>query len=158
MKLKMNASGNVVVQDGKPVYVHANGREEAVDVPGTIKSIHQICFSTSKYVADKMSIPADMAQAQFRDSFAVEDGKIMARDRDGNKIYSRARPGELASFDEALEAIVSNYSHKGSILKSVEAPGGQGTGGKNVIKRAQFDVMTPAELMPFFKNGGTVID
>lgn len=37
MKLKLNKDGSAVVKDGKPVYVHANGREEAFDAPAAWK-------------------------------------------------------------------------------------------------------------------------
>lgn len=60
-------------------------------------------FSGSKFIADKVAIPADMLQARFGQSFKVEDGKVVAYDGSGNKIYSRSKPGELAAFDEALE-------------------------------------------------------
>ncbi len=30
----------------------------------------------------------------------------------GEKIYSRVRPGELANVDEALESLVGGYQHK----------------------------------------------
>jgi hypothetical protein len=159
MKLKLDSNNNVVVKDGKPVYVHGDGKETVFDAAGTMKSLHQAYFSNSKYVAEKLNIPADMAQAQFRDSFFVEDGKIVAHDRDGNKIYSRSRPGELANFDEALETLVSHYPNKSSILRPVDAPaGGTGGGGKNVIKRPQFDVMPQMDRFAFFKAGGKVVD
>jgi hypothetical protein len=158
MKLKLNEQGHAVVKDGKPVYVHGDGRETVFDAPGTMKSLHSVCFANSKYVAEKLTIHPDMAQAQFRDAFTVEDGKIVAHDRDGNKIYSRTRPGELASFDEALETLVSNYPNKSSILKSADASGGQGAGGKNVINRAQFELMPQMDRSGFFKAGGKVVD
>jgi hypothetical protein len=158
MKLKLNEQGHAVLKDGKPVYVHGDGKETVFDAAGTMKSLHQAYFSNSKYVAQKLNIPADMAQAQFRDAFTVEDGRIVARDKDGNKIYSRTRPGEVADFDEALETLVSNYPNKSAILKPADAPGGQGTGGKGVIKRALFDVMPHTERSAFFKAGGKVVD
>ncbi len=60
-------------------------------------------FTGSKFIADKIAIPADLLQARFGQSFKVEEGKVVAYDGTGNKIYSRSKPGELASFDEALE-------------------------------------------------------
>lgn len=57
-------------------------------------------FAGSKYIADKIAIPADLLQARFGQAFKVEEGRIVAYDASGNKIYSRAKPGELAQFDE----------------------------------------------------------
>lgn len=42
MKLKLDADGHVVVQDGKPMYVHDDGREVAFDAPGTIATISRL--------------------------------------------------------------------------------------------------------------------
>lgn len=81
-------------------------------------------FARSKLIAEKLAVPADMVQAAFGKAFKIEDGKIVAYDSTGNKIFSRARPGELADFDEALETLVEQYPHKEHILKSSGANGG----------------------------------
>ena len=227
MKLKLNEQGQVVVQDGKPVYVHDDGKEVAFDAPSavskitalnaearthreakeaaeakakafegiedaesarkaleTIKNIdegkliaagkveeiktaaqkaaqEQVAaaskahaeelartkqsldkltgdlyaekiggsFNRSKLITDKFAIPADLVQARFGQSFKVEEGKIVAYDQAGNKIFSRARPGELADFDEALETLVDQYPYKEQILKGSGASGGGAGGG-----------------------------
>lgn len=227
MKLKLNEQGQVVVQDGKPVYVHDDGKEVAFDAPAavskitalnaeakshreakelaetkakafegiedaeaarkaleTIKNIdegkliaagkveeiksaaqkaaqEQVAaaskahaeelartkqsldkvtgdlyaekiggsFNRSKLIADKFAIPADLVQARFGQAFKVEDGKIVAYDQAGNKIFSRARPGELADFDEALDTLVDQYPYKEQILKGSGASGGGAGGG-----------------------------
>lgn len=81
-------------------------------------------FTRSKLISEKFAIPADLVQARFGQAFKVEDGKIVAYDASGNKIYSRNRPGELADFDEALEVLVDQYPYKDQILKSSGASGG----------------------------------
>ena len=108
-------------------------------------------FSRSKLIADKLAIPADLVQARFGQAFKIEDGKTVAYDQHGNKIYSRVRPGEIADFDEALEALVEQYPHRDSILKSSgqsgsgALPGAGGNGGKKTYTRAQFTALSPAE-------------
>lgn len=109
-------------------------------------------FARSKFIADKVAVPADMLQATFGQAFKIEDGKIVATDRTGNKVYSRARPGELADFDEALESLIDQYPHKAHILKGSGASGGGakpgsggGTPGSKTMTRAQFDALSPAE-------------
>ena len=211
MKLKLDENGNVVLQDGKPVYVHDDGKEVAFDAPGTVATITRLnseakghreraenaektvkafegiddpaaakkalatvanldaktlvdageiekvkseiskafqlqlddmtgkangfeqqlyaekiggSFSRSKYIADKLAVPADMVQATFGQNLKIEDGKVVAYDAQGQKIFSRARPGELADFDEAIETLVSQYPHRDHILKSSGANGG----------------------------------
>ena len=220
MKLKLDENGNAVLQDGKPVYVHDDGKEVAFDAPGTVATITRLnseakghreraenaekavkafegiddpaaakkalatvanldaktlvdageietvkteiskafqlqldevtgkaqtfeqqlyaekiggSFSRSKFIADKLAVPADMVQATFGQNLKVEDGKVVAYDAQGQKIFSRARPGELADFDEAIETLVSQYPHRDHILKSSGANGGgaQNGGGNN---------------------------
>ena len=81
-------------------------------------------FARSKYIADKLAVPADMVQAAFGQSLKIEDGKVVAYDAQGQKIFSRSRPGELADFDEAIETLVSQYPHRDHILKGSTATGG----------------------------------
>ncbi len=221
MKLKLDANGNAVLQDGKPVYVHDDGKEVPFDAAGTVATIARLngeakshreraeaaegklkvfdgiedgeaarkaletiknidegkliaagkveeikaaaakaaqeqvaaankahaeeltrtkadldkerseryalqvggSFSTSKFISDKFAIPADLVQARFGQSFKVEDGKIVAYDTAGNKIFSRTRPGDVADFDEALETLVDQYPYKEQILKGSGASG-----------------------------------
>lgn len=235
MKLKLDEQGHVVVQDGKPVYVHEDGKEVAFDAPSAVSKISALnreaqthreakeaaearakafegiedaeaarkaletiknidegkliaagkveeiktaaqkaaqeqvaaaskahaeelartkaerdrlqgdlyaekiggSFTRSKLITEKFAIPADLVQARFGQAFKVEEGKIVAYDQAGNKIFSRARPGELADFDEALETLVDAYPYKDSILKGTGASGsgapssGGGSGAKS---------------------------
>lgn len=211
MKLKLDDQGHAVLQDGKPVYVHDDGREIPFDAAGTVATITRLngeakthreraetaekslkgfegigdgpaarkaldlvakldqkklvdageidtvrneiskafqsqldevttkaaafekqlydekiggAFARSKLIGEKLAIPADMVQARFGQAFKVEDGKTVAYDQHGNKIYSRARPGEIADFDEAMETLVEQYPYRDQILKSSGANGG----------------------------------
>ncbi|UXV21063.1 hypothetical protein N4P55_06820 [Pseudomonas fluorescens] len=215
MKLKLDENGNAVLQDGKPVYVHDDGKEVPFDAPGTVATITRLngeakdnrvradtaekalkgfegitdvaaarsaldivskldqkklvdageidtvrneiskafqtqldeangkvqtfeqqlyaekiggSFARSKMIAEKLAVPGDMVQATFGKAFKIEEGKVVAYDANGNKIFSQSRPGELADFDEALEALVDAYPHKDHILKPT---GAQGSGAPN---------------------------
>nr|WP_315467146.1 DUF6651 domain-containing protein [uncultured Undibacterium sp.] len=232
MKLKLDANGNVVVQDGKPVYVKDDGSEIAFDVAGTTSTIARLnaeakthregkeaaekalksfegisdpsaalkaletmssldqkklidagevekvkteiskafeaklteattraqtleqqlfsekvggAFSRSKMITEKLAIPPDLVEARFGKNFSIEEGKIVAKDQNGNKLYSPSNPGELANFDEALDLLVQSYPYKDQILKGSGASGsGAGSsqgnaGGKKTYTRAQFD-------------------
>lgn len=214
MKLKLNEAGFAVVQDGKPVYVHDDGKEIPFDAMAavsqinsraqqsqrvetenkqlkdqlqafagiedpqaalkaltTVKNLDQKklvdagevekvkaeaikaveerfapvvkengelknqlfsekiggAFSRSKFIAEKIAIPPDMMQARFGDRFKIEEGKVVAYDQSGNKIFSRAKPGDFADVEEALEIIVDQYPYKENILKGT---GNSGTGGR----------------------------
>lgn len=81
-------------------------------------------FARSKVVTEKLAIPADLVEARFGHAYKVEDGQTVAYDSQGNKLYSRSRPGELADFDEALEMLIDQYPYKDTILKASGANGG----------------------------------
>jgi hypothetical protein len=115
----------------------------------------------------KLAIPADIVQARFGKHFAIgDDGKVVATDAHGNKIYSKANPGDIAGFDDALEQLIEQYPGKDSILKSTQGSGGgaapsgkhpSNPGGKQ-ITRSQFDGLDPAGRAQHMKTGGAVID
>lgn len=123
-------------------------------------------FARSKFIGEKLSIPADIVQARFGDAFKLEGDAVIAYDKQGNKIFSRAKPGEVADFDEAMEILVDAYPYKEHILKGTGASGGgaggagsgAGGGGKKALTRAQFDNMQPVAQRAHFKAGGSVVD
>lgn len=122
---------------------------------GLKKQLHQKTigdgFARSKFIADKVSVPFDLIEAQFGRNFSLDGGKVIAKDRDGNQIYSKARPGEPADFDEALEILIDAYPNKDSILKGRQhqgtgAPGGGGSGsGGKTISRSEFDSISKTD-------------
>lgn len=107
-------------------------------------------FAGSKFISDRLAIPADIAQKVFGDRFKVENGKLVPTDASGNPIFSASRHGEHADFEEAIAVMVNAYPHKESILKASGATGGGangnqgGSGGKRTMTRAQFDALDPA--------------
>lgn len=253
MKLKLDENGHVVVQDGKPVYVHEDGKEVAFDAVQTVATIGRLNgeakthreakeqfeaqakafegldpvkvkealgivqnldakklvdagevdkvkaeitdalkktyepqiqewqqkaqgfesalhnelvgggFARSDYIQKNIAVPVDMVQNTFGKNFKIEDGKVVAYGADGQKIYSRTRPGEVAEFDEALETLVGGYQHKASILKGSQAAGAgyQGSGGQGGSKsmsRQQFESLPPTDRSGFMRDGGKITD
>ena len=120
-------------------------------------------FSRSKFINEKLAIPADLVQAAFGKAFSLEDGKPVAKDGSGNTIFSRAKPGDIAGFDEALEILVDQYPNRDSILKGSGASGSgagnaQGSnGGKRTVSRAAFDQMDAATKAATVREA-TVVD
>lgn len=261
MKLKVDADGKVVVQDGKPVFVQEDGKDFIADVPGMYSKITALtgeaaghrkakeaaeeklkafdgisdaeaarkaletvsnldqgqlvtagkveeikkaaaqaakeqveaaarasaekikelesarekltgdlygekvggAFGRSKFITDKVAVPPDMLQAVFGQRFKVEEGKIVAYDAAGNKMYSRAKPGEVADFDEALELLVDSYPYRDTILKgtgnsgSGSQGGTAGAGGKT-LTRAAYEAMDPAAKSAAMQSGTTLVD
>jgi hypothetical protein len=124
-------------------------------------------FAQSKFIGEKASIPADLMQARFGSAFKVEDGKLIAHHltgaESGKPVYSRARPGEIADFDEALETLVDSYPYRDNILKGTGSSGsgarsGQGGGGSGSISRKAFDALTPMEQMSVSRKGTKIVD
>ncbi len=118
-------------------------------------------FARSQFIAERLAIPADFAEARFGKNFKVVDGKVVAVDATGNQIYSRAKPGELANFDEALEFLVDAYPQKDLILKGdIKAGGGAnqpGTiTGNKTMKQAAFDALPPKERAAKMAEGYTL--
>lgn len=121
-------------------------------------------FARSKLIADKLAIPADLVQARFGDRFKLEGDAVVAYDQSGNKLFSRANPGEVAGFDEALEIIIEQYPYRDSIMKGSGASGGgaqgggSGNSGSKTVNRATFESMSSAQQMAHVKGGGEVTD
>lgn len=242
MKLKLDENGNVVVVDGKPVYIHDDGKEIPFDAPQAMQKISNLnaenkqhreakekaeaelkkfdgiedaakakealktienleakklidageaekvkqeaikvyegkvaeanakaeklqsqlhaeliggSFARSKFVAEKLAMPVDVAQAFFGKHFSIdENGKVLAKDSNGNEIFSRVSAGERAGFEEALETLVNAYPNRDQILKGSQSSGGganpTGTG-QAILKRNQ---MTPEQVQAFVSQHG----
>jgi len=121
-------------------------------------------FSRSKYIADNLAVPVDMVQAAFGGSFKDEDGQIVGYQA-GNKIYSRAKPGDVAGFDEALEIMVDAYPFKDSILKGAaggSGGNGGGKGGSKTMNRDAFGKLDPVKQSAFMadvrQGNATLVD
>ena len=113
-------------------------------------------FARSKFIQDNIAVPVDMIQATFGKNFQIENGKVVAVGADGQKIYSRTRPGEVADFDEALESLVGGYQHKDSILKGNQSGGGgfQGNGGNKSGPQSLAECKTKDEKIAYMKHVG----
>lgn len=241
MKLKLDAEGHVVVQDGKPVYVHDDGKEVAFDAPATVATIDRItneskgyksraqtaetkvaefgdidpkaakdalakvanwgdkelveagkvdeikaavikakdeeykpiiderdalkgelrsekiggALARSKFIADKLNVPPDVIEAMFGKNLKIEDGKVVGYDANGNKLFSRSKPGEPADVEEAVELLVDGYAHKDRILKG---PGGGGGAkhGNGTVQNGATDMskLSPVERMNAARAAG----
>jgi len=124
-------------------------------------------FSSSKFIAEKFAAegPAgvEIARALFSQHFKVEDGKAVGYDANGQKLFSKVKPGEIADADEAIALLVDAYPHKAHILKGSGAAGSgaqngnPGAGGKKTITRTAFEAMDPAAQAAVATSKDTVI-
>ncbi len=150
----------------KPFKDQLAEKDEAINkLSGTLnKEMIGGAFSRSKFVDEKLAIPADLVEARFGQNFKLENDQVVAYDGNGNKIYSPSSPGELAKFDEALEVLVNSYVNKDHILKGAGSSGGgaktgaDGAGGSKTITRANFDKLPPVEQRSKVNDGFKVVD
>lgn len=122
--------------------------EKATKLTGQLNTlIVGTAFTGSKFVAEKLAIPSDIAQKFFGDRFKVDDGKLVPLDRTGNPLFSAVRHGEHADVDEALQVMVGEYAHKDAILKGSGASGGGATGGNGKAPGQDLSHLPPVERM-----------
>ena len=121
-------------------------------------------FARSKYISDKMTVPARMVERTFGDHFTIEDDKVVCKDAAGNQIYSKSNPGDVADFEEALQLIVEASPDRDMILKGANkrgsgAPGSGGGGGDGKsMSVEQFEELSLADRNKFLKDGGKLSD
>lgn len=123
-------------------------------------------FLGSKFVNEKVAVPADMLKASFGNRFKVEDGVIRAYNPDGTPVMSKAKIGDFAGVEEAIEIFVTSHPQASALLKSGQrsgggSPGGGGGGGgggnPKEMKRSEFNKLDAAKKSEFSKGGGKVI-
>lgn len=108
-------------------------------------------FNSSQFIRENIAIPSEMFRDSFGKYFKLNDGKIEAYDRAGNRIMSKKSIGEYADFEEAVELLVDGYSQRDAILKAPDqrgsgnTGGGSNSGGGSVIRESDFEKMNPAQ-------------
>ncbi|WP_077929224.1 DUF6651 domain-containing protein [Wohlfahrtiimonas populi] len=115
-------------------------------------------FGESKFIADKLNIPSDMAREFFGKHFTVDANNRVIALHDTNNlesiIYSDSNPGEPASFDEALAKFVNAYQHKDTILKGSGNKGGGTSNSGNAPSGIKRSEMSPSEKATYIQKHG----
>jgi hypothetical protein len=104
-------------------------------------------FEASKFLKEKTTMPPDLANSHFGRYFTVEevDGTLRTvASYNGERIYSNARPGQIADPEEAIEQLINKYPYKDSILKGA---GGSGTGAFSPGSKEGEAPVSPAEML-----------
>jgi len=86
----------------------------------------------------KYNIPADMAEAKFSRQIRLEEGKDgklreVGYKLNGEPIYSRKTPGELAFFNEFMPEIIDEYPKKDEIIETMAGSGSGGGSGQGSL-------------------------
>jgi hypothetical protein len=110
-------------------------------------------FATSQFLSQQTNLLPDMAEAYFGKFFRVEGEKAVAYVGD-NVIFSKEKPGEPASIDEALSVLINQHPQKDRLLLSTG--GGSGaTGGAGKGYNPVYDGMSPVERLTAARAGGS---
>jgi hypothetical protein len=120
-------------------------------------------FANSPFIKDKTIVPPDMLKAMFGTRFKVENGKLIPLDAAGQPLYSRTKGGEIAEFDEAVEAMIDAYPNRDAILRGTGSGSGArggngGGGGGKTLTRQEFSNLSPADQSARMKDGYAVVD
>ncbi|QWY83174.1 hypothetical protein [Rhizobium phage RHph_X2_24] len=108
-------------------------------------------FANSDFIRERVAVPRDMFEASFKNNFKIEDGKVVAYGKDGNRLMSKQKIGEFADATEALEILVEQHPQKDIILKASDGNGtgnngnGGNRGGSRTVKRADFEKLNPQQ-------------
>lgn len=108
-------------------------------------------FANSEFVRDSIAVPRDMFEASFRNNFKVENGKVTAYDKAGNRIMSKQKVGEFAEPEEALTLLVDQHAQKDIILKANTGSGSGNNGaggqrpGSRIVRRSEMEKMLPTQ-------------
>ena len=115
MKLKLDENGHVVVSDGKPVYVHDDGKEIPFDAPAAMQKISGLNAEVKQHREAKGT-----AEAKLKAFDGIEDAaaalKAGERVSDGLPIYlSTTLPSFLGTAFSARQAQTQTRSCVNSI-------------------------------------------
>lgn len=163
MKIKTTPDGkHAILKNGAPLYVMDDGTEREIDGAAAFKLALSKHFEASP-VMSSLKLPADIIAASFGSHFDIQGGKLVALDKHGIKEYSSTRPGEVATFDEALGQLIDRYPNKSMLLKDPDAPAsaqapGEQPGKGGTVTRAAFDAMPPAARAKYITGGGRIAD
>lgn len=117
-------------------------------------------FSSSKFVQDKLNMPAKVAKAYFGQNFKVEKtetgGYHVVPYMNGEKLFSEERLGETPDFDEAIGLMVAKDDARDSLMvgsgsggsgAGAGGPGGKGGGDSNPwVKGPNYNLTKQGEL------------
>jgi len=109
MKLKLDDAGHVVVSDGRPVYVHDDGKEVAFDVIGTVNTISRLNGEARQHRER-----AEQAEARVKVFDGIEDAdaarKALAtmKNLDDKKLVDAGEVEKVRA--EAIKAVEDKFS------------------------------------------------
>ena len=105
MKLKLDENGNVVLQDGKPVYVDTDGKEIAVDVPAMRSKITALNDESKTHRLKAKDASEKLALFGEMDAEAAKKALSTVANLDDKKLIDAGEAEKVkAAVTEAYEA------------------------------------------------------
>lgn len=123
-------------------------------------------LADSVFLKEKISkdpVHQAYVREHFRGHFRVEDGRIVAYDAPGGQKLFGA-DGQPIGVDAALSRLVNALPNGAALLAGSTASGSGSTAGgsygagQSVMRRAQFDALSPADKVKTIKAGVRVVD
>lgn len=174
MKLRIDDNGHAILKGGMPVYTDSTGREVTIDAAALTSRLDKAetaaavanAFMGSRFANRDAKVPVDMLKSFFGGAYRLENGKLVAYDGEGSKVYSRQRPGDVADFEESLALMVQQSKHRDYIMTGAAStteqapaqPQQQTNGVGKSMPRTAFEQMNAQQRMDYMKAGGKVHD
>lgn len=109
MKLKLDAEGHAVLLDGKPVYVHDDGKEIAFDAPATVNTISRLNGEAKSHRER-----AEAAEAKLENFKGIDDPEVArkamatVKNLDHKKLVDAGEVEKVKA--EAIKAVEEKYA------------------------------------------------
>jgi hypothetical protein len=119
MKLKLDEKGNVVVQDGKPVYVGEEGKDIVFDAPHAVATITRLNGEAKNHREAKEAAEGKLKAFEGIDAVAAKDAIEKIANLNGKKLI------EAGEKDAAVAAAIKPYQDQiAAATKRAEAAEG----------------------------------
>ncbi len=107
MKLKLDDNGNVVVQDGKPVYVYDDGKEVAYDVPAAVAKISSLNAEAKQHREAK-----EAAEAKLKAFDGIESAEAAKKALEVIKNLDDKKLIDAGEAEKVKAEVVKQYEIK----------------------------------------------
>ena len=107
MKLKLDENGNVVVQDGKPVYVYDDGKEVAYDVPAAVAKIGSLNAEAKQHREAK-----EAAEAKLKAFDGIENAEAAKKALETVKNLDDKKLIDAGEAEKVKAEVVKQYELK----------------------------------------------
>lgn len=116
MKLKVDENGHVVVQDGKPVYVHEDGKEVPFDAPQAMAKIGSLNAEAKQHREAK-----DAAEAKLKAFEGIDDAQAAKQALETVKNLEDKKLVDAGEVEKLKEAAAAAWQNKLSEAEKAHA-------------------------------------